>query len=42
MGKLSKIIPDKGGRYNKGSIYVVKHINYFLVVNGKLYEGLLG
>ena len=41
-GKTFKeIIPDKGGRWKTGSIYLVKHINYVISVKGKIEEGIL-
>ena len=39
---FKEIIPEKGGGWNPGSIYVVEHINGVLEVKGKLEEGILG
>ena len=41
--KISKeILPEKEGRCNPGSIYVVKHINYVIEVEGKQKRVSLG
>ena len=39
---FKEIIPDKGGRWKPGSIYVVKHVNDVIALKRELEEVILG